>query len=403
MASIFKPTGRNSHYVEFLDIRGRLRRVRGFKDKAATKELANKIERAVAIRQGGGILAREMLKWLEGLRKDIIEKLAEFGVIDKQRAAAGKAILHHIKEWEEMMKAKGRTPQHTRKYKSAVTRLVNENGWRSLSDITPQAAQKWLGSLRDNGAAPNTINDYVRAMKAFCKWLMVVKRVSENPLAYIVTVNTRVDRRIERRALTQEEIAKLLSATEAAGKHHGMTGHQRALLYRLAMETGLRWNELRSLTKSSFTLTNVLTCVTVAADDAKGGKDDTLPLRVKLAEDLKRYLAFLPPDAPTFPMWKDRGADMIRRDLKAAGIAIKDEYGKILDFHALRHTFGSMLAAAGVHPKVAQDLMRHSTIELTMSIYTHTLYESRLEALHKLPDFEAQSDNFQGDNKIAET
>ena len=38
-----------------------------------------------------------------------------------------------------------------------------------------------------------------------------------------------------------------------------------------------------------------------------------------------------------------------------------------LDFHSLRHTFGTLLAASGIHPKTAQQLMRHSDINLTMS------------------------------------
>lgn len=31
--------------------------------------------------------------------------------------------------------------------------------------------------------------------------------------------------------------------------------------------------------------------------------------------------------------------------------------GRFADFHALRHTAGSLLAGAGVHPKIAQSIM----------------------------------------------
>jgi len=63
-----------------------------------------------------------------------------------------------------------------------------------------------------------------------------------------------------------------------------------------------------------------------------------------------------------------------------------DETGN-LDFHALRHTFGSLLAASGIHPKVAQELMRHSDINLTMSRYTHVFHGQEADAVAKLPDF----------------
>ena len=55
-----------------------------------------------------------------------------------------------------------------------------------------------------------------------------------------------------------------------------------------------------------------------------------------------------------------------------------------MDFHALRHTFISRLVKAGVHPKLAQDLARHSDIKLTMNRYTHTLIEDRAEAVNQL-------------------
>lgn len=62
-------------------------------------------------------------------------------------------------------------------------------------------------------------------------------------------------------------------------------------------------------------------------------------------------------------------------------------------FHSLRHSFGTMLAAAGVHPKTAQQLMRHSDINLTMSRYTHVLRGQERKAINSLPDLDNLSDN----------
>jgi integrase len=57
-------------------------------------------------------------------------------------------------------------------------------------------------------------------------------------------------------------------------------------------------------------------------------------------------------------------------DLQAAGIAREGEDGRVVDFHALRTTYISWLAAGGVHPRVAQQLARHASIETTMARYT---------------------------------
>ena len=77
---------------------------------------------------------------------------------------------------------------------------------------------------------------------------------------------------------------------------------------------------------------------------------------------------------------------MFREDAEAAGIAYRDDSDRVADFHALRHTFISNLAAGGVHPKTAQVLARHSTITLTMDRYTHSLHQDQLQALDVLPD-----------------
>ncbi len=68
-----------------------------------------------------------------------------------------------------------------------------------------------------------------------------------------------------------------------------------------------------------------------------------------------------------------------------------DDAGLYADFHSLRHTTGSLLAASGVHPKVAQSIMRHGDINLTMSLYTHTLQGQESEAVKSLPDLSLPS------------
>ena len=44
-------------------------------------------------------------------------------------------------------------------------------------------------------------------------------------------------------------------------------------------------------------------------------------------------------------------ARMLRTDMAVAGIDYKDEAGRTVAFHALRHTFLTLLANRGVHPK----------------------------------------------------
>jgi integrase len=42
-------------------------------------------------------------------------------------------------------------------------------------------------------------------------------------------------------------------------------------------------------------------------------------------------------------------------------------------FHDLRHTCATLLLLKGVHPKLVQELLGHSSIEMTLDIYSHVL------------------------------
>ena len=83
---------------------------------------------------------------------------------------------------------------------------------------------------------------------------------------------------------------------------------------------------------------------------------------------------------------------MLRKDLEAAGIPFEDRARRVFDLHALRHQYISSLAAAGVHPKEAQELARHSTITLTMVYYTHLAVADVAGAVDRLPEIPAEGD-----------
>ncbi len=71
--------------------------------------------------------------------------------------------------------------------------------------------------------------------------------------------------------------------------------------------------------------------------------------------------------------------------------ALGSRPGRVFDFHSLRHQFISNPAAAGAHPKVAQQLAtqqlaRHSTISVTVDRYTHMHDPDVAGASRQLPD-----------------
>jgi len=71
-----------------------------------------------------------------------------------------------------------------------------------------------------------------------------------------------------------------------------------------------------------------------------------------------------------------------------AGIPIITEEGDKLDFHALRVTYCTWLAANGVELRVAQGLMRHATLDTTNRVYTSQthLRSKRRQAIDTMPE-----------------
>jgi integrase len=158
------------------------------------------------------------------------------------------------------------------------------------------------------------------------------------------------------------------------------------MLYRLAASTGLRCSELASLTPESFDLDRTPSVVTVVAKVSKRRREDVLPLRSDLAGLVKGWLAAKERGRRVFPgTWNLRAADMLKADLRTAKVPYRDERGRVFDFHSTRVQFVTSLARAKVHPRVAQQLARHSDINLTMRVYSKLELDDLGAAVERLP------------------
>lgn len=77
----------------------------------------------------------------------------------------------------------------------------------------------------------------------------------------------------------------------------------------------------------------------------------------------------------------DTAGRALRRLYERAGLPQVDK-----PVHALRHTQGTLLALAGVHPRVAQKLLGHADFSTTMRFYTHVLEEAQVKAVDAAAD-----------------
>ena len=264
---------------------------------------------------------------------------------------------------------------------------------QSLADLTGPAVLATIGELRGGGTSLRTCNSYLRSIKSFSRWLWRHKRRADDPLCALESFNEETDPRHVRRELLPEEVARLLASTEKRTRpEHNLPGPDRAMVYRLALGTGFRAGELRSLTPASFDLDSDPPTVTVAAAHSKRRREDRQPIRQDLADLLRPWLAARPEGERLFARLPGDTARMLRSDLAAARaewigeatteaereareksdfLAYRNAAGEVADFHATRHTYVSGIVAGGASVKTCQELARHSSPSLTIGRYSH--------------------------------
>ena len=235
--------------------------------------------------------------------------------------------------------------------------------------------------------------------------MLTHRKLAHDPLVSVKLPNPKTDRRRVRRMLLPEEWAYLDSATRLGPVREGVTGPERATMYAVAIQTGLRANEMRTLTVSRLHLHDDDPFILAKAKHTKNQRDARQYVRPGLAAELASLVAHKLPNALVFTMpdeWKV--ADVLREDLAQARrqwlaepaarvdpaerlerersdfLEAANAEGEYLDLHALRHTCGAWLAASGAHPNVVKSVMRHSSITLTMDTYGHLFPGEEAEA-----------------------
>jgi len=365
MASIFKRTKRKGepYTIQYLDHRGKRRTAPGFTDKGLTEELAGKLETEARLRRTGMVDAN-------------LDRITEHRLLP---------IEDQLIEFEESLS--DNSPQYLKLTMGQVRRTVEGCKFKTLADMDAEAVQKYLRSRRkDAKTGHRTYNQYLQAFGTFCNWCVTTRRLLANPMLGVERLNTAVDVRHARRALTPEEVSKLIASARTSGiSIQRFTGEQRARIYLMAYLTGLRRQELGSLTPRSFDLNATPPTVTVAATASKHRQEDVLPLHPELAGMMRGWLNGMQPGDKLFPRLGQRKTHvMVRKDLERVGIPYENEEG-IADFHASgRHTYITELLRNGASLPEAKELARHSDIKTTMR-YTHIGINDQARAIAALP------------------
>ena len=200
MASIFKQkytvAGNNGKrirkqsqcwYIDYKTAEGTRKRVKAFKDKQATAQLAAKLEKEA--------------------------ELAQAGIIDRFKEHRKRPLAEHLADFTASLINKVTTEKHACLVYNRAKAIIDNCKFLYIPDLSASKVHKYLAEHSRYGLSIRSSNFYLQAVKQVCRWLVADNRTAENSLAYLQGQNPKTDIRHPRRALTTDELNRLLETT----------------------------------------------------------------------------------------------------------------------------------------------------------------------------------------------
>ena len=261
-------------------------------------------------------------------------------------------------------------------------RVLPAIGHLRLSDVRRSDVQKIVDSMLAENKSPRTIQNTIDPLRAIYRRAIKREQVVVNPTVQLEVPAVRGRRD---RIASPGEGRELLDA---------LADGDRAL-WATAMYAGLRRGELRGLRWSDVDLGRNIVRVERAWDDHEGeieGKTEAAKRTVPIGSELRRTLlehklrTGRDGDALVFGVCADapfEPSTARRRALaawKRAGL-------KPIGFHECRHTFASLMIAAGVNAKALSTYMGHASITITLDRYGHLMPGNEAESANLLDSY----------------
>ena len=271
--------------------------------------------------------------------------------------------------------------------------VIPEIGHDRLARLTPQRITQLYERLLAKGLKPR----YVRLAHAVLRRALgQAERWNEIPRNPAALVDPPRAERSEVAPLGAEEIDQLLAVAK---------GDPLEALYVLAVTTGLRQGELLGLRWQNVDLGVGRLAVRQQVQRSPGGWAFTEPKTASIrrvvrlpriaVDALNRHrVDQLEQRLAHGPDWTDhdlvfpnsRGGPIERQNLVRRSFKPLLQHAGLRPtaFHNLRHSAARLLLAQGIHPKVVQERLGHSSISVTMDVYSHVLPSIQNEAVDAL-------------------
>jgi integrase len=370
-------------------------------------------------------VAEKMLKDLEAAQYK-----NDLGHISPFAKHLNRPICDHLEMYLLFLEEKNRCERYLKDCKRLITTTLihfkllktEENTWQSkitscktlldLISIEIEDFDLYLARMKHSG---KTKNSYRGAIASFLTWLVKKRKLESNPFL-LVTKSDESRKTFIRRPESESNIIKLLQSAKdrplakfqekcmkrktalngkinnEAKKRLELNGYGRALLYKMAVLTGLRARELHKLKVDFLETETDQPKIFAPKTITKNKKDAIFHLRKEFAEELASWVKQTG-RKPTDPLFSVPRSYLrhFKKDLQFAGIPFIDTQGRKFDFHALRKTCNVLMGRAKISPALRQKHMRHSDIRLTLETYDDADAYDQTIIVSGLPEFRLNS------------
>nr|DAK77544.1 MAG TPA: RECOMBINASE CRE [Caudoviricetes sp.] len=283
--------------------------------------------------------------------------------------------------------------------KSKVEKMTEEHFKElKLKKITVAYCQKVVIELSKTYVL---YNHYLSVINRIFKYAVLMDILDSNPFDKVIKPKSRQTQR-KGNFLTKEELKEFLKLAKTATLSYFFP------LVHLMSYTGLRQGEALALKWSDIDFENKKITVNKTAARIK----EKQTLQTPKTKNSKRVISIDPTTLSILKSWKKdqikiyfkngkhfEGDDnFIFTNQRAEWVHIHnfipyfkrfvtDHKLKPITPHGLRHTHASLLFSAGVEPKNISDRLGHSTVQITLDLYTHITEEQRTDTVEKLLEY----------------
>ena len=272
-------------------------------------------------------------------------------------------------------------PSAIRGYEAALRlRVLPELGATRVSTLSRADLQEFVDRLQGKGHDPSTIQTTLMPLRALYKRAVARGQVAVNPTTGLALPAVRSKRD---RIASPKEAAELIGA---------LPEEDRAL-WATAMYAGLRRGELMALRWGDVDLSAGVIRVERSWDAKEGEIEPKSAVgrrTVPIASVLRNYLVeqrirTADPDGRVFgdgsqPFSPSRVRERASKAWERAKL-------ERITLHEARHTFASLMIAAGVNAKALSTYMGHANIAITLDRYGHLMPGNEAEAASLLDAF----------------